>query len=86
VVLPANMGPTITCTSPEARPGPSLLRLIEIEDLKEAMEEVVRETKLGLLRNVNRGNLEGLKEWLVGWGRWVWRKLIIEINRRVCKV
>jgi hypothetical protein len=59
---------------------------MEIEDLKEAMEEVVREPKLGLLRNGNRGNLEGLKEWLVGWGRWVWRKLIIEINRRVCKV
>jgi hypothetical protein len=68
VVLPANMGPTITCTSPEARPGPSLLRLMEIEDLKEAMEEVVRETKLGFLRNGNRGNLEGIERMIGGLG------------------
>jgi hypothetical protein len=55
------MGPIMTWTSPEARPGQSLLRFMEIEDLKEAME-VVRETKLGLLKNGNWGNLEGLIE------------------------
>lgn len=62
MVFPANMGPTMTCTSPEARPGQSLLLLMEIEDLKESMEEGVRETKLGLLSSGNWWNLEVLRE------------------------
>jgi len=41
---------------------------MEIEDLKEAMEEVVRETKLGFLRNGNRGNLEGIESMIGGLG------------------